>query len=191
MHMPCFSHSSVQRVNLVASWHHFCVLSNCFYPFLFNWHIGWLVRWSGALHMLVLAPWYTLKLSFQQRQWCCHCRHLNKKCCKYFASRYVLPRWQSRGAFVVQQEATESNECVDERRIKCFYAKIEKCRHEHRHTQKKRHMCLRHLKDSQQWRGFCGGEYFRKYNLMQPSLIMQLSITWFIQLIIWLHHMLY
>lgn len=36
-----------------------------------------------------------------------------KKCCKYFASRYVLARWRSGWAFVVQQEATVSSDCGD------------------------------------------------------------------------------
>lgn len=115
MHMPRFSQSSCPT-SYVASWHQLCVLSNCFYPS--NWHISWLVRWSGALHMLVLAPWHMLKLTCQQRQWCCHCRHLNKKCCKYFESRYVLARWQSCKAFVVQHEATDSSESGDGGRVR-------------------------------------------------------------------------
>lgn len=54
-----------------------------FDPFLFcNWHFSQPVRWSGVPHKLLLALWHAFKLSCQQRQWCCHCRHLNKKCCK-------------------------------------------------------------------------------------------------------------
>lgn len=54
-----------------------------FVSFLFcNWHFSQLGRWSGVPHMLVLALWHAFKLSCQRRQWCCHCRHLNKKCCK-------------------------------------------------------------------------------------------------------------
>lgn len=37
---------------------------------------------------------------------------------------------------MVQQEASEATECAEERRVKCFYAKIEKCRHEHKHTKR-------------------------------------------------------
>lgn len=125
----------------------------------FFWHVGWLAGCSGALLMLVLAPCYMSKLSF------CHSRHLNlKKRCKYFGSRYVLARWQSTRAFVVQQEETESSECIDGR-VKCIYAQKEKHRYGHTH----KWMCVWYISRILNNGGVCKKENFRKYNLMQTG----------------------
>ena len=92
--VKCICHVSVnhlvQRVTLVLRGKLtplFCSFK-LFSSFLHNWHISWLVRRSGASHMLVLAPWHMLKPTCQWRQWCCHCRHQADMC-------WLV--WQSQG----------------------------------------------------------------------------------------------